>query len=1110
MNRKKLFSLLMAFVLVLSVSLSPASTAEESFSAGTMRLLQFLGDVQILDLSGVPRFVMENVRFASGETMVTGAESKASVGMDDTKIVTMDADTRVEFIQEGEHMKLNLLQGGVFVDVSEKLDENASFDIQTTTLTVGIRGTLIFARILPNGQIAFGIAEGGGRFDYLDAGGTHQVMDFLAGDVVIADPVGTDGGVSLSVSQLNAANVPQFVKDTVLADDTLKNRFIQGSPQGESALQPSVGGDGVPDSNPDEPYPADGDWSWTGTVQLVAQSASKLYDGTVLSRPSNVIVRGLPLGCSVKVSSKGSITNVGTADNVIDEYHIFNSSGQEITGHFKSIKPVKGVLRVDPAPLTVWTGSAEKVYDGEPLTCGDAEIRTVPGYEYGEPEWRNSALVTRSTLGTESMISVSGNTWVHGINPVTGELEELMLSAGQRLTVSLNTDGGSDSFSFVVEDVKVEDLPDSVVRLYAANPDLLAQALEDNKSWTAAAMKKRIAALGKQKTDTDESHGLNVPAANVSDLVTDSANVRITIDTEITDYGSRALNGEEANFVPVELDPTIKITVTGTQTEIGKSENTCEIDWGDADPDNYTVRYDLGELVVLSEPVASVTLKASSATKAYDGKALTSSRVNATGLPEGFTFKATASGSQTKPGTAYNTVRSWQIFDAEGTDVSSSCSVTLAKGTLTVTKADLVVSTKEKSRAYNGKPLKAGDPVVSGLAAGESITVTVKEGTGEITAVGSVTPVFEISWGSADKNNYNLTEQPGKLAVTKAPLTVSTKEKSRAYNGKPLKAGDPVVEGLASGESISVSLKEGTGEITDVGSVTPEFVFDWGSTDKGNYKVSKNPGTLTVTKNSTPITITLKSLSKVYDGRPLDGTLADSSVKGLPSGFFAYANGSSSLTDAGTVQNKVSSYMIGSSSTEEDVTKNFSNVTVVPGKLTVKPAPLTVQTPSDSKVYDGYPLPETTDQPTLSGLIGDETAEISCPSGQLTEAGTKPNAYKITWGTAKKGNYTITESLGTLTVKKLGISIETEYEGAFGNYTNGDHNGESIEFRQVGYSESGDTEIYKYTARLFTGDTLNLTVKITYGDDSVTFRHSWSFSGHGSCYSVDCPDWSAE
>ena len=145
MKRKSPFSLCMVFLLVLSLVLPSFGVAEaaeqqESFDASTMRLLKTTGDVQILDLEGVPRFVLENVRFASGETMVTGEESLASVGLDDSKIVTLDALTKVSFIQEAEHMLLNLLEGQIFIDVSEKLDEISRGTTRTSgSLSCGAR-----------------------------------------------------------------------------------------------------------------------------------------------------------------------------------------------------------------------------------------------------------------------------------------------------------------------------------------------------------------------------------------------------------------------------------------------------------------------------------------------------------------------------------------------------------------------------------------------------------------------------------------------------------------------------------------------------------------------------------------------------------------------------------------------------------------------------------------------------------------------------------------------------------------------------------------------------------------------------------------------------------
>ena len=237
MTRKFLPSLCMIFLLALSLALPSFGTAEsgESFDASTMRLLNHSGDVQILDEAGVPRFVLENVRFASGETMVTGEDSLASVGLDDSKIVTLDALTRVGFVREGEHMLLNLLEGQVFIDVSEKLDENATFDIQTTTLSVGIRGTLIFGRILPAEKpgdptvTEFGVLEGAGEIDTTDSSGTRRVFRVEAGELVTAEETGDGGGASFAVREMTAADTQGFVQEVVNGSETLQQRVVDGS-----------------------------------------------------------------------------------------------------------------------------------------------------------------------------------------------------------------------------------------------------------------------------------------------------------------------------------------------------------------------------------------------------------------------------------------------------------------------------------------------------------------------------------------------------------------------------------------------------------------------------------------------------------------------------------------------------------------------------------------------------------------------------------------------------------------------------------------------------------------------------------------------------------------
>ena len=120
---------------------------EESYSAKVIRLLHYEGEVGIEDADGKSAFMMENIRLSSGQALVTGPESSASVGLDDSRILSLDADTRVEFIQEKDQLELNLVKGTLFLDVQDKLDENEVLDIRTSTMAVGIRGTIVFVSV---------------------------------------------------------------------------------------------------------------------------------------------------------------------------------------------------------------------------------------------------------------------------------------------------------------------------------------------------------------------------------------------------------------------------------------------------------------------------------------------------------------------------------------------------------------------------------------------------------------------------------------------------------------------------------------------------------------------------------------------------------------------------------------------------------------------------------------------------------------------------------------------------------------------------------------------------------------------------------------------------
>ena len=62
-----------------------------------------------------------------------------------------------------------------------------------------------------------------------------------------------------------------------------------------------------------------------------------------------------------------------------------------------------------------------------------------------------------------------------------------------------------------------------------------------------------------------EQGGLMIRESESDRLMQNLTNVRITVDTDITDYNNRALGSEEAHYSGLAVDESIKVTPTGRQ-----------------------------------------------------------------------------------------------------------------------------------------------------------------------------------------------------------------------------------------------------------------------------------------------------------------------------------------------------------------------------------------------------------------------------------------------------------------------------------------------------------------------------------------------------------------
>jgi hypothetical protein len=102
-------------------------------------------------------------------------------------------------------------------------------------------------------------------------------------------------------------------------------------------------------------------------------SAEQLYDGTPLTNNLWEHVKGeLLSGHRMEVQLTGSQTEAGTGKNMA-EVHFFDQQGRDVSQIYH-VDVDAGDLTVHQLPLHIRTGSAEKIYDGEALTCETYKI----------------------------------------------------------------------------------------------------------------------------------------------------------------------------------------------------------------------------------------------------------------------------------------------------------------------------------------------------------------------------------------------------------------------------------------------------------------------------------------------------------------------------------------------------------------------------------------------------------------------------------------------------------------------------------------------------------------------------------------------------------------
>jgi hypothetical protein len=256
---------------------------------------------------------------------------------------------------------------------------------------------------------------------------------------------------------------------------------------------------------------------------------------------------------------------------------------------------------------------------------------------------------------------------------------------------------------------------------------------------------------------------------------------------------------------------------------------------------------------------APITVETQSATKRYDGTALTASGVVDGIIGNDATFRVT--GTQTVPGSSRN---SYDLAFANET-VAADYRIRENLGTLRVRGNYLArcKMSEPDNVVYDGREHKAVVKITDGdgkpLVEGTDYDLTYQSTAGNLTDAGTVTVTatgkgayaFDRICISGEEKNVSdeakkaLSTKSATYVIRRAQLIVDTEDATTPYDGTPLTAPGSV-EGLVEGETTTVKT---TGSQTEVGSSKNTYELAWDGTAKeANYEVAhEDLGTLTVT-----------------------------------------------------------------------------------------------------------------------------------------------------------------------------------------------------------------------------------------------------------------------
>ena len=687
-------------------------------------------------------------------------------------------------------------------------------------------------------------------------------------------------------------------------------------------------------------------------VTLTSGSASKVYDKTALTNDT-VTVSGDGFakneGATYKVT--GSRTKVGTSKNTFTYELKSNTTASNYNIEVKFGDLI--VTAEDGEVVVTITGHSDSVeYDGNEKSVSGYDVAITEGSKYTTSDFTFNG--TAEAKGTEAGTYSMGLNADQFTNTNDNYTQVTFIVNDGILTItpkSINPDDEKNG-------ITVTDPENSI---YDGNEHINGLTVTDSKLNTTLVE-------GTDYTLTYSGDLINVGTVTITikgignytgeftktyQILPREYTVTTNTDSKVYDGNPLTAGGTVNNLVK---DETVNLTMTGSQTDVGTSDNTYELNWtGSAKESNYTHGKDsIGTLTVTKQSIApdpehpetykEVTITSPS-DEVYDGKE-----------HKWIPTVTDKEGNELVAKTDYKVTYSTTDF----TNVTGTITVTItgignytgkATRTYSITPKTYTVTTESDSKVYDGTALTAGGKV-SGIVKGETVEFTI---TGSQTSVGTSDNTYELNWtGSAKESNYKhgkdsigtltvkaksiVPDGPDTPDEKKTGITVSDPSDSK-YDGKEHREVLTVQDTKKNDELVaekdySVTYSD---DLVNAGTVTITIE------GIGNYTGSFTK-TYEITKRS--VTLTSATASKTYDGQALTSTSITVSGDGFVKGEGATYNVTGTQTEVGNSANSFE-YKLNENTlaSNYDITKVVGTLTVTRDTAPVTPAP-TPTTPS--------------------------------------------------------------------------------------------------------------------------------------------------------------------